>query len=219
MVNLSVRSSVGKLGWLREMSPRSQRLATVVLALLAAAGAFLFWGPVPLGAGPLQIMHPPGEVGVVSGTNPAVITIALRAGSSGAVIDGVSLTGGRRYPAPHIIALHSNRDTPGCPGFWSSMTGPAGYYTDCAYGGPTTVGRLIGQPIPVSSTVQAPRSIQTQPGIAAMIVVGPPDGTVCWTVTSIAVYYHVGLKNYTATVGTDLDACVTQRAAQRLEGP
>jgi hypothetical protein len=214
-----VRPGAGKLDRLREMSPRSRRIATVVMGLLAAAGALLFWGPIPLGAGPLQITNPPGEELVVSATNPAAMTVPLRAGSSGAVIDGVSLTGGRRYPAPHIIALHSNRDTPGCLGFWSSMTGPGGYYTQCAYGGPGTIGPLIGRPIPVSSTVQAPRSIQTQPGIGAMIVVAPPQGAQCWTITSIAFHYHVGIKHYTATVATDMAACVTQRAAARLERP
>ena len=89
----------------------------------------------------------------------------------------------------------------------------------CAYGGPGTIGPLIGQPIPVSSTVQAPRSIQTQPGIGAMIVVAPPQGALCWTITSIAFYYHVGLKHYTAKVAINMAACSTQRAAQRLEGP
>ena len=126
------------------------------------------------------------------------------------MIDGVAIATSRRYPAPAIIALHSNRDTQGCLGP-ASLTGPDSYYTLCAYGGPGTIGPLIGQPIPVSSTVQAPRSIQTQPGIGAKIVVAPPQGALCWTITSIAFHYHVGLKHYTATVAINLAACSTQR--------
>jgi hypothetical protein len=217
MVTLLVRPSAGMLDRLRELSPRARRIVVAVAVVLAAAGAFLVWGPIPIGAGPLQIMNPPGEVVLVSPANPSAITVALEAGSSRAVIDGVALTGSRRYAAPRIIVLHSNRDK-GCEGIWSSMAGPAGYYTQCAYGGPGTIGQLLGRPVPVSSTVQAPRSVATSPGIAAMIVVGPPDGAVCWTVTSIAFYYHVGLKHYTASLATELDGCLTQTAASRL-GP
>lgn len=189
-----------------------------VVAGLAAVGAFLFWGPVPIGAGPLHIDWSMDDVALVSGTDPSAITVPLNAGSSGAVVDGIAVATSRRYPAPAIIALHSNRDVEGC-GSPFPLTGPDSYYMKCAYGGAATIGPLIGRPIPVSSTVQAPRSIQTQPGIGAMIVVAPPQGAQCWTITSIAVHYHVGLKHYTATFATDMAACVTQRAAAPLEGP
>lgn len=207
-----------KLDRLRELSPRSRRIAAVVLGLLVAAGAFLFWGPVPIGAGPLHIDWSMDDVALVSGTDPSAITVPLNAGSSGAVVDGIAIATSRRYPAPAIIALHSNRDVEGC-GSPFPLTGPDNYYVKCAYGGAGTIGPLIGRPIPVSSTVQAPRSIQTQPGIGAMIVVAPPQDATCWTITSIAVHYHVGLKHYTATVAVNIAACVTQRAAARLEGP
>jgi len=209
----------GVLARLRSMSPRARRSCLSAGAALAATAAFLTWGPVPIGAGPLHIDWSMDAVAPVSGTDPSAITVPLNAGSSGAVVDGVAIATSRKYPAPAIIALHSNRDVNGCLSPWSPMTGPAGYYAMCAYGGPGTIGPLIGRPIPVSSTVHAPRSIQTQPGIGAMIVVAPPQGAQCWTITSIAVHYHVGLKHYTATVAVNIAACATQRAAARLEGP
>jgi hypothetical protein len=206
------------LARLRDLSPRTRQIVGSGVAGLAMLGAFLYWGPVPIGAGPLHINWTIDSEAVVSGTDPSAISVPLDAGSSGAVVDGVAIATTRRYPAPAILAVHSNRDTYGCLGP-VPLTGPDNYYTFCAYGGATTIGPLIGQPIPVSSTVQAPRSIQTQPGIGAMIVLAPPQGTPCWTITSVAVYYHVGLKHYTATARINLAACSTQRAAQLLEGP
>lgn len=202
---------------LRGLTPRTWRIFVSVLAGLAAIGAFLVCGPVPIGSGPLHIDWGMDDVALVSGTDPSAITVPLNAGSSGAAVDGIAIATSRRYPAPAIIALHSNRDVEGC-GSPFPLTGPDSYYVKCAYGGPGTIGPLIGRQIPVSSTVQAPRSIQTQPGIGAMIVVAPPQGAPCWTVTSIAVHYHVGLKHYTATVAVNMVACSTQRAAQRLVG-
>jgi hypothetical protein len=204
------------LARLRDLSPRTRQIVGSGVAGLAVLGAFLYWGPVPIGGGPLRDAIGIDEVGLVSRTDPAAITIPLTAGSSGAVIDGVSVATSRRFPAPAVIALHSNRDTPGCPGVWNGWTGADGYYASCAYGGPGTIRSLIGQPIPVSSTVQAPRSIHTWPGIAALIVVAPPEGSVCWTVTSITFRYHVGFKHYTAAFGVDVAGCTTERAVQRL---
>jgi hypothetical protein len=78
---------------------------TVVGAMLAV-GAFLLWGPIGLGNGPLNA----GAGGITGGTDPGggplgFIIPIRNSGRAPTVIDGVELIGGTRYADPHLLAL------------------------------------------------------------------------------------------------------------------
>src|SRR5262245_51458663 len=73
---------------------------------MLAVGAFLLWGPIGLGNGPLNA----GAGGVTGGTDPGggplgFIIPIRNSGDAPAVVDGVELIGGTRYADPHLLAL------------------------------------------------------------------------------------------------------------------
>ena len=65
------------LARLRDLPQRTRSIVVSALAGLAAIGAFLVWGPIPIGAGPLHINWTIDAEGVVSGTDPSAITVPL----------------------------------------------------------------------------------------------------------------------------------------------
>jgi hypothetical protein len=89
-------------------------LAAAVLAAVVAG--FLAWGPIGLGRGPLSVGGG-ADYGHDPNLSPLAVLDSMNAGDTGAVIDSVSLTGGR-YPAPHVTAIrgdHSMRWFPANP--------------------------------------------------------------------------------------------------------
>ena len=105
---------------------RHQVVITVVGAMLAV-GAFVLWGPIGLGNGPLNA----GSSGVTGGTDlwggPLGFIIPIRnAGHAPAVIDGVELIGGTRYAGPHLRAL-AVLTSAICGGALSARQGPRGF--------------------------------------------------------------------------------------------
>src|SRR6266498_4578246 len=83
---------------MRRIPGRLWRTLLAAAALAAPVGAFLAWGPIGLGNGPLSVGG-----GADYGPDPKLAPLAVldpvEAGGTGAVIDSVALVGGS-YPAP-----------------------------------------------------------------------------------------------------------------------
>lgn len=178
--------------------PRWWRRLPVVIAVVAVlvVGAFLLWGPIGLGNGPLNAEGGGITGGSGSGTGRVGFIIPVRnSGRAEAVIDGVELIGGTRYAAPHLLALEvltSGR----CGGTWPARRGARGFVL-AGCGGPNK-GPLIGQAIgPTHRFFEFP---------AAAEVAAPHPGT-CWVMTKIVVHYHVGIRHYSATGRDELAFC------------
>src|SRR5271166_2632146 len=101
---LSVHAIAGTLP-----RPRWTRWRLVVMAVVGAAlvvGAFLAWGPIGLGNGPLYAGVGDGVGWPDSGGQPVGFIIPIQnSGSTPAVVDGVDLIGGTRFPGPRVLAL------------------------------------------------------------------------------------------------------------------
>jgi hypothetical protein len=178
-----------------------RRLPVVIaFAAMLVFGAFLLWGPIGLGNGPLN-----AEVGGITGgsgfgTGRVGFIIPIRnSGRAEAVIDRVELIGGTRYAAPHLIALEvltSGR----CGGTWPAQRMARGFVLSGCGGldNGSLIGRAIG---PVQNFYDFP---------AAAEVAAPNPGT-CWVMTKIVVHYHVGIRYYSATDPYELAFCADHR--------
>jgi hypothetical protein len=168
--------------------------AVTLISLLAAA--FLLWGPIGLGSGPLTVDAPSG--GQILGPRDQAwgMMVPVRAGTAGAVIDQVTVVGGAGYGRPRVLSVLEVRDRPGQCGGTFRWQGSESILSLCAVGG---LHRLIGARLPGNN-----------PGVDMVIKVGSsvsPGG--CWTVTAIVVRYHVGIRHYTLTSTADFAACKT----------
>jgi hypothetical protein len=180
--------------------PRTRRalsrwVAAVVIAGLAAA-AFLAWGPIGLGPGPLVVYTPGGGQILGARSQPWGLMVPLQAGNTGAIIDQVVVTGGSGYTGPRVLSIREVADRPGQCGGAFPWRGPQSILSFCAAGG---LRPLLGNPLPPDD-----------PGADMVIKIAPPgspDG--CWVVTAITVHYHVGIRHYTVTSTGPFDACKT----------
>jgi hypothetical protein len=183
---------------------RRRRIIVSVAGTLLAIGAFVAWGPIGIGAGPVGSGTSSSSTDTpVPRTQPAVFVTSIDAGKSGAVIDSVSVFSDGSYPAPRVISIKGDRDEV-CGGAWP-LTGVENFYNTCDAGGPVP---LIGRAVPVSSTVDVPTLGRlVYPGIGIAIETAPPGKAGCWLVTSVVIRYHIGIRHYTATHGMSLTAC------------
>jgi len=190
----------------------ARRVVIPVAAALAAVSAFLAWGPVGVGPGPIGN----GVSGVVfadpvSRTQPAMFLAPIDAGRSGAVIDSMVVLSDGSYPAPHVISIKGDREQ-ACGGTWP-LTGRQNFYRVCAVGGLVP---LLGRAVPAKSRVDVPGlGPVTYTGISAAIKVAPPGPAGCWMGTSIVIHYHVGIRHYAATHDISVTACSSK---SQLEG-
>jgi hypothetical protein len=170
-------------------------LAAAMIAGLAAA-AFVVWGPIGLGSGPLTVYGPSGGQ-ILGPRNQAWgMMVPVLAGESGAVIDQVTVAGGDGYRGPRVLSILEVADRPGQCGGTFPWEGSQSILSTCAIGG---LHRLIGIRLPGDN-----------PGVIMVIKVGPPaSGSSCWTVTAVAVHYHVGIRHYTVTSPGNFAACKT----------
>jgi len=175
-----------------------------VAAALAAVGAFLAWGPVGVGPGPIgNAVSGMGFGDPVSRTQPTIFLAPIDAGRSGAVIDSIVVLSDGSYPAPHVISIQGDRSQV-CGGAWP-LRGSQNFYRGCAGGGLVP---LLGRAVPAKSRVDVPGlGPVTYPGISAAIKVAPPGRAGCWMATSIVIHYHVGIRHYTATHTISETAC------------
>ncbi len=69
--------------------------------MLTAIGAFLLWGPIGIGNGPLSVQMDDGEGWTDSGQAPVGFILPMyNSGTSPAVIDAVDLVGGTLSRTP-----------------------------------------------------------------------------------------------------------------------
>jgi hypothetical protein len=178
------------------------RRIPVVIAVVGVlvVGAFLLWGPIGIGNGPLNAGVDGTTGGSRFGTGRVGFIIPVRnSGSAEAVIDGVELIGGTRYAAPHLVALEvltSGR----CGGIWPAQRMARGFVLAGCGGldnGPL-IGRAIGH-------------VQSFYDFPAAVEVAAPDPGTCWVLTKIVVHYHVGIRSYSATDPFELAACFDDR--------
>jgi 4-amino-4-deoxy-L-arabinose transferase-like glycosyltransferase len=174
------------------------RIVIAALSTLLAAGAFLQWGPIGLGNGPLEVFVPFGDGWIDQIQQPVGFILPMyNSGSSPAVVDSVQLIGGTRYPAPRILAL-AVVTSARCGGTWPAKDNGHGFVmVGC---GGQNRGPLIGRS--VGPTTQ--RNTWGFP--AAAMAAAPPPGA-CWVLTKVVVHYHVGWRHYTATDWYQLSVC------------
>jgi hypothetical protein len=181
-----------------------RRWITVVLITSLAVVAFLVWGPIGLGSGPLVVHAPTG--GQILGDQDQAwgMLVPIQAGNSGAVIDQVSVAGGDGYRGPSVLSIREVADRPGQCGGTFPWQGPQSILSSCAIGG---LHRLIGIPLPADN-----------PGVDMVIKVGPPGGpSGCWTAIEFVVHYHVGIRHYTVTSTGNFAACKTPAEEQSAD--
>lgn len=176
---------------------RQRRVIILAVAGLLAVGAFLLWGPIGLGNGPLSAAFYATQDLVHSGGGPVGFVIPIHnSGDSSAVVDGVDFIGGTRYLGPRVLGLEvltSGR----CGAAWPAGRAARGFVLlGCGgtYAGPL-VGHAFGPSPPVGFGFPA-----------AAEVAAPRPGT-CWVMTKIVVHYHVGIRHYSASDPYRLAVC------------
>jgi hypothetical protein len=201
--------SVQRVGAMADFERRrrwTRRWAAAVLAaaVIAIVSAFLAWGPIGVGPGPIgNVASSTAVTSGVSRTQPTVFLVPIDAGRSAAVIDSIVVLSDDGYPAPRIISIKADRQQ-NCAGAWP-LTGRQNFFRVCAAGGLVS---LIGRTAPASSRVDIPGlGAVTSPGIGAALTAAPPGPAGCWMATSIVIHYHVGIRHYAATHAFDLTAC------------
>jgi hypothetical protein len=195
-----------RASWLRRISQRQRRLIACAAAIILVVGAFLQWGPIGLGSGPLALNMGAGLQGSTEQRQgPVGFTIPLYNSShSHAVIDELRLVGGTKYAGPRLLHL-AVLSTPLCGGAWPAHSSGDGFRMGC---GGHYVGPLIGRAVGFTFTRPVPAGF---PGAAE--VAGPPPGG-CWVMTEVVIHYHVGIRHYTATDPYELAVCGKDASAQ-----
>lgn len=170
-----------------------------VIVVALAVGAFLYWGPVGLGNGPLSVTFRGAEGTAVPSQAPVGTILHMsNAGPAPAVVDAIDAVGGTRYPAPRVLgaallATSSACDVQLLPAH-PAASGPGFSLTGCgSYREP-----LSGYALQAHGY----RGL-----VAAAEFTAPPRGT-CWVITKVVVHYHVGGKHYTGTYPFQLAACL-----------
>jgi hypothetical protein len=176
---------------------RKRRVTILVAVGLLAFGAFLLWGPIGLGNGPLRAAIYATQGWADSGRGPVGFVIPLQnSGDAPAVIDGLDLIGGTSYPGPHVLRLEVL--TAGrCGAAWPAR--PAGRGFALVSCGGADAGPLIGHAFG--------RTHPARFGFPAAAEVTAPRPGRCWVVTRILVHYHVGIRHYSASDPYQLAVC------------
>ena len=186
----------------------SGRLWLTVLAaavLAAVVAGFLAWDPIGLGSGPLSVGGG-ADYGRDSDLAPLAVLDPVSAGHAGAVIDSVSLTGGR-YPAPHVTAIRAAAAHAQCAGFLPIHGGDQSLFGAYCFQ-PGYLHALLGHPIPAQSG--------GWPGVTMILEVAPPGPKGCWEITALVVRYHVGVRHYTLTAPKEVAVCQSAAKIKRL---
>src|SRR5215813_6990762 len=77
--------------------------AVVIVSFLAVA--FLLWGPIGFGSGPLTVDAPSGGQILGPRDQPWGLVVGIQAGTSRPVIDQVTVVGGAGYSGPHVLSI------------------------------------------------------------------------------------------------------------------
>jgi hypothetical protein len=175
---------------------RKVRVAILAAAGLLAAGAFLLWGPIGLGNGPLSTGLGYGEGSVHAGGPIGLVIPILNSGGSPAVVDGLDLIGGTSYPGPHVLGMEV-LTSGACIDTWP-VRQVAGGFVLVGCGG-TDAGPLVGHAVGPTPPVS--------PGFPAAVEIAAPRPGTCWVMTKVVVHYHVGIRHYSATGSSHIAVC------------
>jgi hypothetical protein len=185
-----------------QASPRARwqrwRRAMIAAAVaVLAVGAFLLWGPVGLGAGPLFV----GEFDIVgggdAGSAAAGMLLAVHNSSHDpAVIDSIRLIGRTRYPGPHVIRREA-WSVANCIGAWPVPASAHSFVAKDCHG--KGLGPLIGHAFGFTKPVS--------PGYGAAFEISPPEVGSCWVLTDVVIHYHVRTQHYSTTDPADVAVC------------
>ena len=164
---------------------------------LLAIGVFLLSGPIGLGNGPVSAAVAATVGWADSGRGPVGFVIPIQnSGDALAVIDGVDLIGGTKYPGPHLLGLELLTSGK-CGGAWPARRTGRGF-TLVGCGG-TDAGPLIGHSFGPTHPVSF--------GFPASAEAAAPRLGTCWVMTKIVVHYHVGIRHYSASDPYQLAVC------------
>jgi hypothetical protein len=168
--------------------------AAAVVAVLAAGAAFLAFGPLGTGPGPLAVGYVASS-GIVPPDDSTMIVIPVgAAASTTAVIDAVGIRGGVGYHAPaelRVVGITGQA----CRGIWFPVTGPGGFAGHCAPNGTVPLLHRAVPGHPAAATIEIG------------IEVGPPGKAGCWGVGRVSVHYHVGHRHYVNAASESLSGC------------
>jgi hypothetical protein len=183
---------------LRARWRRRRRVLIPVIAALLALGAFLEWGPIGLGSGPLGGMGDSTGIswGPVPSRVPVAIASPIYSGNSSVVIDEIQLLGISRYPAPHVLAVEAMSYTDCGVDPVPVRTTAAGFVLTQGCGG-RPLGRLYGRAV----------GNQNAPAVLAAFKLSPLRPGACWLMTRIVTHYHVGIRHYVASDPWVLAVC------------
>jgi hypothetical protein len=184
---------------------RKRILVPVVIAVLAI-GAFLQWGPVGLGNGPLVMGA--GGSGTMSQPRPvpfADLILYSGVGSGPVIIDGITLVNHTSYPTPRLVATEL---------VLADMTectfGPAGKTAQgfgvAGCGSSRYVSPLIGHRL-------AQQTANGAMSYAAGLEMSAPKSGGCWVLTDVVVHYHIGIRHYSASEPLSTVVCAGKNAA------
>jgi hypothetical protein len=182
---------------LRAWYGRKRRVIILAAAGLLATGAFLQWGPIGLGNGPLSTALDYGEGAVHTGGPVGLFIPIHNSGGSSAVVDGLDLISGTSYPGPHVLGLEVLTSGGCIGGIWPVRQAIRGFVlVGC---GGTDAGPLIGHAVGPTRPVS--------PGFPAVAEIAAPRPGTCWVMTKVVVHYHVGIRHYSATGASGLAVC------------
>jgi hypothetical protein len=190
---------------LRARFYRRKRVIIPVVIAVFALGAFLQWGPVGFGNGPLVM----GDSGVITMSQPrpvsfADLTLISYPGSRRVTIDGITLVNRTSYPTPRLVSTELvfadmtqctfGQAAPAAQGFGVAGCGSSRY-----------VAPLTGHPLPL----QPSNGVMSY---AAGLEMSPPKSGGCWVLTDIVVHYHIGIRHYSADEGSGTVVCAGKNA-------
>ena len=181
--------------------PRSRWgwLIIPAVAIMLAVGAFFHWGPIGLGNGPLFVRDAGAEGTAVQHPGPVGTVVPIfTAGPGPAVVDGIDVVGGTRYPSPRVLATGMLSKIPNCSAAvvatQPAVTGTGFTLAGCgSYRGP-----LIGHAFLPTHRPAA---------ITAALQLSAPAGGTCWAITKVVVHYHVGGRHFSGAYKFALAAC------------
>ena len=167
------------------------RAAAVGVAVAALVAAFLMFGPVGLGNGPLH---------VTASTNffswnepvvePAVYVVPLgNTSGTAAKIDRVNVMSAAGHAPLRVLSVRAGRYVGSDCFVW----GPASSLSGCVQ--PSLV-PAAGFSVPA----RADASPRPRQGPALVIELAGPPPAQCTVITAIVLRYHVGIRHYAATV-------------------
>jgi hypothetical protein len=207
--------SLTSIETMTDVSPRARfnrRKRVIIPAVIAllAVGAFLQWGPIGFGNGPLVM----GDSGVNTMSQPrpvsfADLTLISYPGSAPVTIDGITLVNRTSYPTPRLVSTELVlADMTQCTFGQASAAAEGFGVAGC--GSSRYVAPLTGHPLPL----QPANGVMSY---AAGLEMSPPKSGGCWVLTDIVVHYHIGVRHYSADERSGTVVCAGKNAAALTE--